>query len=63
MYTPFDEKIHYNEGKIDENVIEKLNSLHKYPYLMDFKIGNEALFDDKKSIVFFLTTERREKKI
>ncbi len=62
MYTPFDEKIHYNEGKIEENVIEKLNALHKYPYLLNFKIVNEALFNEKKSIVFFLTTEKEKRK-
>ena len=62
MYTPFDEKIHYNEGKIDENVFEKLHLLHKYPYLMDYNIGNKVLFDDKRSIVFLLTTEKEKRK-
>ena len=51
MYTPFDEKIHYNEEKIDENVFEKINSLHKYPYLMDFNDGKKVLYDEKKQIL------------
>ena len=53
MYTLFDEKIHYNEVKIEENVIEKLNALHKYPYLLNFKIVNEALFNEKNQWYFF----------
>ena len=35
MFTSHDEKVHFSEGKIDDNTIKKLNTLHKYPYLMD----------------------------
>jgi protein disulfide-isomerase A1 len=52
MFTSHDEKIHFSEGIIDDNTINKLDSLHKYPYLISAYEGGRIFQYDKKPVVF-----------
>ena len=62
MFTSHDEKVHFSEGKIDDNTIKKLNTLHKYPYLMDQYDGGRLFQYNKKPVVFINLKDDDRKK-
>ena len=62
MFTSHDEKIHFSEGKIDEDTINKLNSLHEYPYLISAYEGGRLFQYDKKPVVFINLKDDDRKK-
>jgi len=53
IFTNFNEKINFNQGKINDSTFDNLYDLHYFPYLMK---GNEGLFllTNKKKSVFFI---------
>ncbi len=53
IFTNFNEKINFNQGKINDSTFDNLFDLHYFPYLMK---GNDGLFllTNKKKTVFFI---------